>query len=220
MIRAFLCAIMKKLHLLILFVVGLSSNLYSQQSTTTYDSLSVELAKIKAKSEISKTDRNILNLLNKLHDENLQSDNGGISKETLKEYESYKTNKVLRNWHIFYLFDTYQNEVTNTELNGHKNNRSLRLAIMKLLSGELIQLYGDIPPIVLVYMGEALMNADYNDKARNHFEMSLQFYPQSVPLKVYNWVLTNNQSQKNKLYKDLTKKHKDHWMVKQFLSNP
>lgn len=205
---------------LLLLLVLLATRTVIAQSNSAFDSMSVEFNKVKAASIVDKNDKAILKLLNKMHDESLQADEGNLSQQTMAEYQSYKTNKQLKNQHVFYLFDAYQNEVTRTEFNKTRNNKNLRIAIMKILSGELIALYHDIPPIVLVYMGEALMNSQQKETAREHFKMSLEFYPKSIPLKMYNYLLAEDSSKKERLYKELTKKHKNHWMVKQFLSNP
>lgn len=209
---------MKVLKLISFFLFFVNLNLQAQQNKT-FDSLTVVFNKLKENSNINKKDKTILKLLNSLYDETLQADDGNLSQKTIQKYQAYKEDSKLTNWPIFYLFETYQNEITQTELGKKKNNKDLRTALMKLLSGELIDLYQTIPPIVLVYMGEALMNSGSNARAQTHFKMSLEFYPESIPLKVYNYLLTDDKNVKEAISADLTKNHKNHWMVKQFLTN-
>ncbi|RKS03632.1 hypothetical protein [Flavobacterium sp. 102] len=209
---------MKVLKLISFFLFFVNLNLQAQQNKT-FDSLTVEFNKLKEVSNINKKDKTILKLLNSLYDETLQADDGSLSQKTIAKYQAFKEDSKLANWPVFYLFETYQNEITQTELGKKKNNKDLRVALMKILSGELIDLYQTIPPIILVYMGEALMNSGANSRAQNHFKMSLEFYPESIPLKVYSYLLADDKTAKEAISADLTKNHKNHWMVKQFLTN-
>ena len=84
---------------------------------------------------------------------------------------------------------------------------------MKSLSGECLSLYKSIPVIVCIYMGEALLNAGMTDLARDHFKMSLEFYPNSIPLLVYNYKLEKDKNSKDQQLKKLKKKYGKHWMV-------
>jgi hypothetical protein len=63
-------------------------------------------------------------------------------------------------------------------------------------------------------MGEALQSAGMTDEARKHFKMSLQFYPNSIPLLVYNCRLEQDPTKKKEQLTDLKKKYPKHWMVK------
>jgi hypothetical protein len=86
---------------------------------------------------------------------------------------------------------------------------------MKSLSGECLSLYNVIPTIVCIYMGEALQSAGMTDKARDHFKMSLQFYPNSIPLMVYNYKLEQDPAKKKGQLADLKNKYANHWMVRE-----
>ena len=62
-------------------------------------------------------------------------------------------------------------------------------------------------------MGEALQSAGMIDEAREHFKLSLQFYPNSIPLLVNEYRLEKDPiKQKEKLAK-LKSKYPEHWMV-------
>src|SRR5450432_3590879 len=54
------------------------------------------------------------------------------------------------------------------------------------------------------------------DKAREHFKMSLQFYPKSNPLLVYYHKLEQDPIKKKEEIGELKKKYFKHWMVKDY----
>jgi hypothetical protein len=112
------------------------------------------------------------------------------------------------------LFDTYQNIISETASKGEKPPANICVPLMKTLAGECVSVYNSIPAIVCIYMGEALMSAGMTDEARKHFKMSLQFYPNSIPLLVYNYRLEQDPTMKQKELKNLKQKYPKHWMVK------
>lgn len=86
---------------------------------------------------------------------------------------------------------------------------------MKSLSEECLKLYNRIPVVVCIYMGEALLQDNgMTDEARKHFKTSLQFYPNSIPLLVYNYRLEQDPAKKKKDLINLKQKYAEHWMVK------
>lgn len=52
-----------------------------------------------------------------------------------------------------------------------------------------------------------------------HFKMSLQFYPNSIPLLVYNYRLEQDLTKKKELLEELKKKYSKHWMVKRLIES-
>lgn len=169
---------------------------------------------IKRKAKINSSDKKVLILLNKMYDETLQADNGHSDESTFMEYEQYKTDTTLANRHIAFLFDRYQTSITNSVAKKQSPPPSICIPIMKNLSGECIAVYNNVPAIVCIYMGEALISAGMVEKAKDHFKMSLQFYPNSVPLLVYNYRLEEDEAKKKELLKKLKVEHPMHWMVK------
>jgi len=169
---------------------------------------------VKNKTQVSASDKKIILLLDKLYEKTMQGNDNELDERTLTEYQSYKTNTTLANRHIALLFDTYQNIITETAAKGKQAPAEICIPIMKSLSGECLKLYNSIPAIVCIYMGEALQSAGMTDEARNHFKMSLQIYPNSIPLMVYNYRLEQDLAKKKGQLVELKKKYSKHWMVK------
>ncbi|RBA27933.1 hypothetical protein [Flavobacterium tibetense] len=199
----------KSLFILILFttfkIIG--------QSQVSFDSIKNELSKIKLNSKIKNNNKRVLKLLDNLYYETLQSDDGFLSEKTISELKEFENNKDIPNWHIFYLFNIYQNHITESQNLNIPTNANFQIGVMKLLSGELIEVYNTIPPIILIYMGEALLSGNKIDLAKNHFKMSFEFFPKSIPLKVYCYLLSDDETEKQKLYRELKKEKPNHWMV-------
>jgi len=169
---------------------------------------------VKNKTKVSSSDKKIISLLDKLYEMTLQANDNELDEKTLNEYQSYQTNTTLANRHIALLFDTYQNIITETAAKGKKAPAEICIPVMRSLSEECLKLYNSIPAIVCIYMGEALDSAGMTDEARNHFKMSLQFYPNSIPLMVHNYSLEKDQVKKKEQLSELKKKYSKHWMVK------
>ena len=200
----------------IVFLSFLCCGFLLNAQQTVADSLSTEFNKVKAAAVIDKNDKQVLQLLEMLYADVMQSDKGMISEQTLSEYKRIEADKQVPNWQIFYLFDQYQDYVTSTMETG-KTIPDFQLASIGLLKDEVLLIYEQIPAVVLIYMGETLIVSGMEQRAKAHFELSLQFYPESVPINVYNYLLCDNSEEKAKLGKKLKKLHPNHWMVQQFL---
>ena len=193
-------------------IILIYQNSFGQQ-TRVFDSISKELKKIKSECTIKSNNKKILNLFNDFYSEMMQADNGNLSQNTISEYTDFQNNRNLPNWHIFYLFNIYQNHITESVKLNKETNSDFQISVMKILSGELLETYKTIPPLILIYMGEALISGNKNEMARNHFKMSLEFFPKSIPVKVYNYLLLTAGIEKEKLYNELKKENSNHWMV-------
>jgi hypothetical protein len=169
---------------------------------------------VKNKTKIVSTDKTILNVLDKLYEQTMQANDGQLDEKTIRKYQQYQTDTTLANRHIALLFDTYQTIITETAAKGEKVPADICVPLIKSLVGECVSLYNNIPVIVCIYMGEALQSAGMTDKAREHFRMSLQLYPNSIPLLVYNYRLEQDPTKKKEQLTDLKKKYSKHWMVK------
>lgn len=198
--------------LFLLFFMSLSSLSFSQ--TQIFDSLTIELNEYKLTHPTDTKDKRIFNLLKNLYKENLQL-NTGLSKATAKEYNDIKNSEKVLNKSIFFLFNKYQDHITETAMIGNSTNPDFQIAVMNLLASECMETYKEIPAIVLVYMGEALLSANMIEKATKHFILSLKSYPDSIPIKVYLVLLDSKN--KKALKQQLIKNHSNHWMVKQLI---
>ena len=200
---------MKKTFFFLIFIFCL--NTFGQKNNV-FDSLSIELKKIKSNCKIKSNNKRALNLLDNLYNETMQSNISYLSEKTTSELKEFQNNRDIPNWHIFYLFNIYQNHIAESQNSNTQTNANFQIASMKLLSGELLETYKTIPPIILIYMGEALLSGNKIDAARNHFKMSFEFFPKSIPLKVYCYLLSNDIKEKEKLFNEL-KENSNHWMV-------
>lgn len=169
---------------------------------------------VKRTAKISSSDKSILSVLDKLYEATMQADDGQPDETTIRKYQQFQTDTTLANRHIALLFDNYQTIITETAAKGQKPPADICVPLMKSLAGECIKLYNQIPVVVCVYMGEALQSAEMIDEARNHFKMALQFYPNSIPLKVYNYRLEQDTGKRKQMLAELKKKYPKHWMVK------
>ena len=169
---------------------------------------------VKNKTKIIATDKTILDVLDQMYEQIMQANDGKLDEKTIKKYHQFQTDTTLSNRHIALLFDNYQTIITETAAKGENAPADICVPLMKSLASECVSLYNYIPVIVCIYMGEALESAGMAEEARKHFKMSLQFYPNSIPLMVYNYKLEQDPKKKNEQLTELKKKYSQHWMVK------
>jgi hypothetical protein len=182
--------------------------------STSSDFFLLPLWTVKNNAKIISSDKTIVSVLDKLYDATMQADDGQPDEGTIRKYQQFQTDKTLANRHIALLFDNYQTIITETAAKGQRPPADICVPLMKSLAGECVKLYGQIPAIVCVYMGEALQSAGMIDEARNHFKTALQFYPNSIPLQVYNYRLEQDTGKQKQMLTQLKKKYPNHWMVK------
>lgn len=83
---------------------------------------------------------------------------------------------------------------------------------MNILENETKDIFGKIPAIIYIYKAEALESGHRKDESQNIIIQGLKEYPDSIPLKVYSYLNTKDNTIKD----DLIKNHSKHWMVQQF----
>jgi hypothetical protein len=181
---------------------------------TTSDFFLLPSWALKRNANINSSDRTIVSVLDDLYQTTMQANDGQPDEKTIQKYQQFQTDITVANRHIALLFDTYQMVITETAAKGQKPPADICVPLMKNLAGECIKLYDQIPAIVCVYMGEALQSAGMTNEARTHFQTALQFYPNSVPLQVYNYRLEQDTDKQKQMLTQLKKKHSKHWMVK------
>lgn len=197
---------MKKLVLLLFFFVAI--NAFSQTAAAAKE----VFEKIKKESQIDDNDKTIYNLLDEFYDKNLQAENDEMTPETVEKIQRLATDSTTKNLHILILFLMYQQHISQTATVGKKPNPDFQIETMKLLEDETRSVYGKIPAIIYIYKYEALDSGEKKDEAKAAALQGLKEYPDSVPLKVYSYLTTKDETLKN----DLIKNHPNHWMVKQF----
>ena len=168
---------------------------------------------VKRRTKIDASDRTIVSFLDRLYESGLQSDTMKTDKDAYDRYQQYKTDTTLANRHIAFLFDEYQN-ITNEAAARQTPAGDVPVTIMKTLVQECESLYGQVPVIVCMYMGVALASAGRMDEARDYFKTSLRWYPNSVPLLVYDYTFEQDPVKKQVKLSELKKKCPKHWMVK------
>jgi hypothetical protein len=169
---------------------------------------------VKRNTKVISSDTTVLSLLDKIYEKTLQANNLELDEKTIKEYQQYKIDKSLSNRHIALLFDNYQTIINEASSKGKKAPADICIPLMKSLSAECLALYNRIPVVVCIYMGEALQSAGMIDEAREQFRLSLQFYPNSIPLLVNDYRLEKDPTIKKEKLTELKAKYPDHWMVK------
>jgi tetratricopeptide (TPR) repeat protein len=169
---------------------------------------------IKRHAKIDATDKTIYTILDNMYAQALQADSGDVSEEALLAYSKFASDTTLANRHIAILYENYRTIMSGTALKGVQPPPEICIPIINKLAQECLALYGSVPAIVNIYQGEALESAGEIDKARAHFKQSLQTYPGSIPILVYNYEFEQNAQKKKAALKLLKKKYPNHWMVK------
>jgi len=197
---------MKKLVVLLFFCFGIFA--FSQTAAAAKE----VFEKIKKESKIDGNDKTIYNLLDEFYNKNLQADSDEMTPETVEKIQSLVSDPTTKNIHILMFFLLYQQHISQTATVGKKPNSEFQIETMRLLENETKEIYGKVPAIIYVYKYEALDSGDKKDEAKATAMQGLKEYPDSLPLKVYTYLSTKDETLKN----DLIKNHPNHWMVKQF----
>ncbi len=200
----------KKSKLIFLFLIISSTISFSQ--STNFDSLLIQYDSLKKGMITDSKDKEIFNLLENLCSESLQDETGELKKKTIKKHTQLTNNQKLKNRSILFLFNAYQKHISETSSKGIKSDAQYQEKIINLLSFECISIYNKIPEIVYIYMGESMMNNNDIENAIQHFNLALEFYPKSIPMKIYKYLLDKDNN--TSLKRELVKKHSKHWMVK------
>src|SRR5690606_12469214 len=195
--------------LLSIFIFFIVICVFGQFSSVQIDSIADEL---KQKTIIDKDDTEVLEILNRLYEDVLQSDEGELSLEASVSLNNFYTNENSKNLHILTLLLIYQEyflQVINNEIIEDSN---YQLALIQKIEAEIRNLYDEIPAIIYIYKVESLETNGLRNDVETVLQEGLAKFPDSIPLKVYTYLITNDSSIKDFLVKN----HPDHWMVKQF----
>ena len=193
---------MKKLTLIILFV---TFNAFSQPNE-------VRINQFRSETKIDNQDKAIFNLLDEFYIQALQCDFGELSSDTPKKIDKLYQNKKTKNRHLLLMFMAYQNHISQTAAVGKKPNTKFQVELMTDLAYEFKNIFNKIPVLIYIYKFEALDTSGQNEETAKVLNEGLKEYPDSIPLKVYNFLSSNDEAIKT----DLITNHSNHWMVKQF----
>lgn len=173
-----------------------------------------EMINTLTKNEIrDSTDKTIYHLMDELFQGILQSDNLNVSQETIAKIDKIMKSDQVKNKHLLMLFLLYQNVVGQSAQSGTSNPQA-QLEILRTLSNEYSNLYNQIPVIIYIYLAEAYKANKQHEEVVKTLNVSRKLYPDAIPLKVYQYMETKDET----LKADILKNHKDHWLVKQYIT--
>jgi hypothetical protein len=197
---------MKKIILAGLLLISLNS--FSQKNA---DYVSF-VQQIKKDAKIDTKDQTVLNLLTDFYEQILQSESGELQASMSERIQKLYADKDAKNLHILNLFLAYQEHISQTAVDGKVPDATFQNNLLDDLETELQSTFGVVPVIIKIYKVEALQSAGKFSESSALLAKSLQEFPKSVPLKVYSYLDTRNES----LKKELLSEHASHWMVQQF----
>lgn len=173
-----------------------------------------EMINTLTKNEIrDSTDKTIYHLMDELFQGILQSDNLNVSQETIAKIDKIMKSDQVKNKHLLMLFLLYQNVVGQSAQSGASNPQA-QVEILRTLSNEYSNIYNQIPVIIYIYLAEAYKANKQHEEVVKTLNVSRKLYPDAIPLKVYQYMETKDET----LKADILKNHKDHWLVKQYIT--
>ena len=165
----------------------------------------------KNSNPVDSKDLTMKNTFDQFYNEVLQNDNGQISEELLDKIAILVENPATKNMQIMNLLLVFQDYINEISENQSILNPEFQLKIVNAIEKEFIDLKQEVPALVYVYKIEALQTNDMFDESDKLIEVSLKKFPNSIPIKAYKYLATEDESVKN----DLVKNHSNHWFVKQ-----
>lgn len=193
---------MKKLTITILLI---SFNSFAQPNESRINQL-------RGETKIDNQDKAVFNLLDEFYNQVLQSDLGELNPTIPKKIEKLYQNKKTKNRHLLMMFMAYQDHISQTSAVGKRPNTKFQVELMTDLAYEFKNIFNRIPALIYVYKFEALDTSGKNEESAKVIDEGLTEYPDSVPLKVYKFLISKD----NDIKTDLINNHSNHWMVKQF----
>jgi hypothetical protein len=204
---------MKKLLLLAFGVIPFFC--YPQGSLS--QSAAQQYAVINENAFIDNSDMTVYNLLNAFYKESLNSDAGEVSQKTIDQVKKIMADNNFPNRNLLEILLFYQDQLRLMAERNEKPNTSFQILTTDVLATQSEKIYGKVPVLIQIYKGETFMVAYMDDKAQAIFKEILVSYPDCIPARVYNCMLTTDEAEKQRLSAALKKERPNHWMVKQFL---
>ncbi|WP_177764890.1 hypothetical protein [Flavobacterium sp. I3-2] len=162
-------------------------------------------------NQVDSKDLTMKNTFDQFYNEVLQNDNGQISEELLDKITLLVENPNTKNMQIMNLLLVFQDYINEVSENQSTLNPEFQLKIVNAIEKEFIDLKQEVPALIYVYKIEALQTNDMFDESDKLIEISLKKFPNSIPIKAYKYLATEDENVKN----DLVKNHSNHWFVKQ-----
>lgn len=165
-----------------------------------------------ASSLIDSKDLTAWELLNDFYEEALQSDSGMTSEKTYQRLDAFLKNEKSFNKHLIMLFIAYQDYVGETARSGLPPDSKFQIFLINKTEEEIQKVYGRVPVVILIYKSEAYNSDKQHEMAARIVSVGLKEHPNSIPLKVYEYLNTKS----TEIKQDLIKNHSEHWMIKEF----
>lgn len=156
-------------------------------------------------------DLTMKNLFDQFYNEVLQDESGQISEDLLNKITVMVESLSTKNMQLMNLLLVFQDYINEVSENPSSLNSEFQLKIVEAMENEFINLKQDVPAIIYVYKIEALQTNEKFDESDKLIEVALKKFPNSVPIKAYKFLATEDENVKN----DLIKNHSNHWFVKQ-----
>lgn len=167
---------------------------------------------LRGETKVDNQDKAVFDLLDEFYLQGLQSDLGELNPNMPKKIDKIYQNKKTKNRHLLLMFMAYQDHISQTAAVGKRPNVKFQVELMTDLAYEFKNIFNKIPAIIYIYKFEALDTNGQNEEAAKIVEEGLNDYPNSIPLKIYKYLISKDEAIK----KDLISNHSNHWMVKQF----
>ena len=198
----------KQMRIIIFFLFGFLSTFLSAQTFQDYENIKTEY---KRNSKIDSSDKSALNILISFYEEVHQATNGSLSELTLNTLTNFLESKKSKNKHLIQLFFIYQDYITECASKNIKANSDYQIKLIEDIENEITSIYKLTPTIISIYKYESYELAKTKKKALETVQNGLLNNPKSIPLKVYLFLLTNDE----KIKQELIQNHSSHWLVKQ-----
>ena len=156
-------------------------------------------------------DLTMKNLFDQFYNEVLQDESGQISEDLLNKITVMVESLSTKNMQLMNLLLVFQDYINEVSENPSSLNSEFQLKIVEAMENEFINLKQDVPAIIYVYKIEALQTNEKFDESDKLIEVALKKFPNSVPIKAYKFLATEDENVKN----DLIKNDTNHWFVKQ-----
>lgn len=207
---------MKHFYITIILLLSTAS-LFAQNDLVQQTKL--QFTEVNNAATTDSKDLRVYTLLENFYNEVLQDEKGELSQKTIATISELMENDAVPNWNILFMFMTYQQHISETAAVGKPSNIGFQLLATDLLAKECLKIYKKLPSIVAIYQGEAFMSAEKTDKAMAVFKQLLTEKPNCIPAKIYTYMLSDDATEKDRIFKDLSKNSPNHWMVIEFLKS-
>lgn len=203
---------MKKILLAALFATS-----FAFAQNPMLDEAAKEFEKINASAVTNGKDLKVYNLLESFYKEALKTDDGELTQGTVDDITKLMETPNLPNGNILQIFLMYQGYIAEMDEAKQPMDPDFQLLATDVLVKESTKIYKKVPTIITIYRGEALMSGEKTTEARTLFKNLLVAQPDCIPAKIYSYLLSENEAEREQIAAALKKERPNHWMVKDFL---